>query len=254
MVGHAEQQRRGGVPRQPALRRERRHHQWVPGGVPAQRGRARVRAAGQPLPGRAGVPAGPGPTDGSSCGQARIVVAKPPDAAGRNLAIFEASIPNPEPGCGLSGCRKIAQFWANLSTVGSFPQRLDALERFYFTGLTAAQDGVTAPPVLAAANLGLPDASGARRGQIRTNQFMNGPRPAGVAAPRVPAREGVRWPSHGKLLLRAGQREDQPVRRRCSTTTQPAAARLGVPAMTSSDQISALAAPDRERDQHVRVR
>jgi mono/diheme cytochrome c family protein len=115
--------------------------------------------------------------DGSSCGQARIVVAKPPDGTGRNLAIFEASIPNPEPGCGLSGCRKIAQFWANLSTVGSFPQRLDALERFYFTGLDAAQDGVTAPPVLDAANLGLPDAAGVRRGQIRTNQFMNGPRP-----------------------------------------------------------------------------
>ena len=116
-------------------------------------------------------------TDGSSCGQARIVVARPPDPSGRNLAIFEASIPNPDPGCGLAGCRKIAQFWANLSTIDSASQRMDALERFYFTGLDQAQDGVTTRPALDAANLGLPDAAGVRRGQIRTNQFMTGPRP-----------------------------------------------------------------------------
>jgi hypothetical protein len=116
-------------------------------------------------------------TDGSTCGEARIVIARPPDASGRNLAIFEASIPNPSPGCGLAGCRKIAQFWANLSTIDNPSQRLDALERFYFTGLDPTLDGVATQPALAAANLGLPDATGARRGQIRTNQFMAGPGP-----------------------------------------------------------------------------
>ncbi|HWO19820.1 MAG TPA: hypothetical protein VNO30_13635 [Kofleriaceae bacterium] len=116
-------------------------------------------------------------SDGSTCGEARIVIAKPADAGGRNLAIFEAAIPNPEPGCGVVGCRKVAQFWANLSTIDSFPQRLDALERFYFTGLDPALDGVATQPVLDAANLGLPDDAGARHGQIRTNQFMAGPRP-----------------------------------------------------------------------------
>lgn len=116
------------------------------------------------------------PADFSTCGEARVVIARPNDSSGRNLAIFEASIPNPEPGCA-SSCRKIAQFWANLSAVTSSSQRLDALERFYFTGLDATTDGVAAPPVLIAANLGLPDATGARRGQIRTNQFMTGPNP-----------------------------------------------------------------------------
>ncbi len=113
--------------------------------------------------------------DGSTCGEARIVIAKPPDASGRNLAIFEASIPNPSPGCGLAGCGKIARFWAGLSSIDGFAQRLDALERFYFAGLGEAQDGVATAPALDAANLGLPDDGGARRGQIRTNQFMTGP-------------------------------------------------------------------------------
>jgi len=118
------------------------------------------------------------PADFSTCGEARIVTARPNDASGRNLPIFEAAIPNPEPSCPKSGCRKVAQFWANLSAVSSFSQRLDALERLYFTGLTVAQDGFAMLPVMSAANLGLPDPStGARRGQIRTNQFMTGAGP-----------------------------------------------------------------------------
>jgi hypothetical protein len=117
------------------------------------------------------------PADFSTCGEARIVIAKPNDATGRNLPIFEASIPNPEPSCPQNGCRKIAQFWANLSTVASFSQRLDALERFYFLGLDAALDGVATQPVISASNLGLASSTGVRRGQIRTNQFMTGPNP-----------------------------------------------------------------------------
>lgn len=117
------------------------------------------------------------PADFSTCGEARIVIAKPNDAAGRNLPIFELSIPNPDPSCPKAGCRKIAQFWQRLSSVASFSQRLDALERFYFTGLTAALDGFAMAPVLAASNLGLPTSTGRRNGQIRTNQFMTGPNP-----------------------------------------------------------------------------
>jgi len=115
--------------------------------------------------------------DGSTCGEARVVTAKPPDPTGRNLPIFEASIPNPDPAAGAAGCRPIAQFWAGLSAMGDLAQRLDALERFYFVGLSAAQDGVATRPALDAANLGLPDAAGARHGQIRANQFMAGPNP-----------------------------------------------------------------------------
>ena len=118
-----------------------------------------------------------GPRDGSSCGEARVILAKPSDTAGRNLLIFEAALPNPEPGCGLVGCRRVAAFWAGLSVVTSFSLRLAALERFYFTGFDALHDGLGMPPALDAAHLGLPDAAGARRGQIRTNQFMTGPNP-----------------------------------------------------------------------------
>ncbi|HWU89193.1 MAG TPA: hypothetical protein VN253_18130, partial [Kofleriaceae bacterium] len=116
--------------------------------------------------------------DGSTCGEARIVIAKPSGIiTDRNLAIFETSIPNPDPSCGLAGCRKIAEFWVNLSAVPDFSQRLDALERFYFSGLDRAQDGVATKPALDAANLGIADRTGGRRGQIRTNQFMTGPHP-----------------------------------------------------------------------------
>jgi cysteine-rich repeat protein len=114
------------------------------------------------------------PRDGSTCGEARIVIAKSAGPDGRNLAIFETSIPNPDPGCGLTGCRKIAEFWANLSKLPELSQRLDALERFYFSGLELERDGVATKAALDVANLGLPDQNKVRRGQIRTNQFMFG--------------------------------------------------------------------------------
>lgn len=117
------------------------------------------------------------PRDGSYCGEARVVFAKPSDAAGRNLLIFEAAIPNPEPGCGVVGCRRIAAFWAGLSAVSSFSLRLAALERFYFTGFDSVHDGLDLPAALDAAHFGLPDGADVRRGQIRTNQFMTGPSP-----------------------------------------------------------------------------
>ena len=117
------------------------------------------------------------PRDGSYCGEARVILARPSDTAGRNLIIFEAAIPNPEPGCGVVGCRRIAAFWAGLSAVNAFSARMAALERFYFTGFDVVHDGLNMPPALDAAHLGLPDGAGVRRGQIRTNQFMTGPNP-----------------------------------------------------------------------------
>lgn len=106
------------------------------------------------------------PLDGSTCGEYRIVFAKRSgltEPFERNLIIFEAALPNPSPDCGVEGCRAIAQFWADLSTIDDLQQIRERLEDFYFV------DAAGAGPVVHADNYGK------RGGQIRTNQFMNGP-------------------------------------------------------------------------------
>lgn len=105
------------------------------------------------------------PADGSHCGEYRIIFGKRSAAAApapnnRNLIIFEAVLPNPNPSCGLQACRPVADFWASLSTMANPVDRANALERFYFSGLPGFA------PVIQAAHY----SSGA--GQIRTNQFM----------------------------------------------------------------------------------
>ncbi len=51
------------------------------------------------------------PEDGTNCGEYRVIFARDPEAGeGRNLLIFEAVMPNPNPGCGIDGCRAIATF------------------------------------------------------------------------------------------------------------------------------------------------
>jgi hypothetical protein len=110
------------------------------------------------------------PLDGSHCGEHRIIYAKQSGATNptdRNLIIFEAALPNPKPACGLAGCRPVAEFWANLSAISDPEARADAIEDFYYNGLQGFD------PVLLPENLGVPT-NGARRGQIRTNQFMAG--------------------------------------------------------------------------------
>ena len=107
------------------------------------------------------------PTDGANCGEARVVFARHSGASNdreRNLVIFEAVLPNPNPGCGLQGCREIAEFWKGLSRISDPARRADALRRFYLEGFP--QRGIA--PVIKASHFGL----GA--GQIRTNQFMTG--------------------------------------------------------------------------------
>lgn len=114
------------------------------------------------------------PTDGSACGEARIVYAKASgktDMFDRTLIILEGSLPNPVPALGAYGCKPIAMFWANLSAQPSAEARADALESFYFNGLQSS--GVK--PVLRPESFGLtgPGLKVAYSGQIRTNQFMN---------------------------------------------------------------------------------
>jgi hypothetical protein len=105
------------------------------------------------------------PTDGSHCGEYRIIYAKRSgelNPLDRNLIIIEAQIPNPNPSCGIAACLPIAEFWASLTSVNDVNARADALESFYFDGLAGF------PPVIHPAHL----SDGA--GQIRTNQFMLG--------------------------------------------------------------------------------
>src|ERR1700730_16582223 len=55
-----------------------------------------------------------GRTESSDCGEYRIVFARNSgklDGLNRNLIIFEARVPNPEPAAGPRGCREIVEFW-----------------------------------------------------------------------------------------------------------------------------------------------
>ncbi len=110
------------------------------------------------------------PLDGANCGEYRVVFARQSgvsDFGNRNLVIFEAVLPNPEPRCGLEGCRMVARFWKNLSRIDDPARRAAALRRFYLEGFPSR--GIA--PVIHAKHFG------PGSGQIRTNQFMEGSEP-----------------------------------------------------------------------------
>lgn len=105
------------------------------------------------------------PSDGSNCGEARLVFANSHSAIDRVLLIFEAKIPNPDPSCGLDACVPVQEFWASLSNTKP-GKRAELLHQAYVTGhpkLQAAGFG----PFIRASNFGI----GA--GQIRTNNFSD---------------------------------------------------------------------------------
>jgi hypothetical protein len=107
------------------------------------------------------------PENGAHCGEHRIVYAKESgvtSTSDRNLLIFEAVVPNPQPQLGLRGCQQIVDMWTVLSSQGSAQARAALLEHFYFDG--SGQLG----PVISITNFGDNPLS---VGQIRTNQFSN---------------------------------------------------------------------------------
>ena len=77
------------------------------------------------------------PLDGSNCGQYRIVFANTTKRwpTSRLHVIFEAVLPNPNPAAGVEGCRPVAQFWADLSTIDLASERRARVERFFFDGI-----------------------------------------------------------------------------------------------------------------------
>jgi hypothetical protein len=121
------------------------------------------------------------PADGRTCGQYRIVFGKgtggqtPVALAGnkapfdRNLIIFEAVLPNPEPHRGLAGCTRAAKFWADLSGISSPVQRGKALHRFFFEGLPGFAPALHFNHFTGAVH---PQTGEQLSGQIRANQFM----------------------------------------------------------------------------------
>ncbi|WP_244237373.1 RCC1 domain-containing protein [Corallococcus llansteffanensis] len=107
------------------------------------------------------------PVNGAECGEYRIVFAKrsgETNGGNRSFIIFEAALPNPNPGIGLEGCLSVAKFWQGLSSNNDLTSRAAALKKFYFQGLPGFQ------PVVHLNNYGADASRGT--GQIRTNMFM----------------------------------------------------------------------------------
>jgi hypothetical protein len=108
------------------------------------------------------------PTDGSHCGQERVVFANnAPIGNSRMFMILEAQIPNPHPECGIAACQPIATFWQNLVTVTDPKERGARLHDAFLTGspeLLAA--GFR--PFLSIENLSV------GTGSVRTNNFDDG--------------------------------------------------------------------------------
>lgn len=116
------------------------------------------------------------PSDGSHCGEYRIIYEKKSgeaSALNRTTLIFEGVLPNPNPGCGVLACREVADFWANLSSETDSTVLADKIEEFYFQGLPGFA------PVVDANHYGMGALGGGygatSKGQVRTNQFMPGP-------------------------------------------------------------------------------
>jgi hypothetical protein len=106
------------------------------------------------------------PSGGAHCGEYRIVYAKRSgidNGRERNLLIFEAILPNPQPDQGLAGCKKIVDFWAKLSKEDDVEKRANELETLYFKGLGNVE------PVVHVRHYG---DNSLKAGQVRTNQFM----------------------------------------------------------------------------------
>ena len=74
-------------------------------------------------------------SDGSHCGQYRLIFSRKSQQHDVLAIIFEAVLKNPNPASGINGCRPVARFWADLSRINSIDERRAQLEMFFFAGL-----------------------------------------------------------------------------------------------------------------------
>jgi len=106
------------------------------------------------------------PADGSNCGEARLVMAN--NSERRMFVIFEAKVPNPNPGCGINACAPVQEFWADLSSQDNPGKRAQVLRMAFLDGLPSLEaDGFG--PFMSQRNLTF------GTGQVRTNNFDSGP-------------------------------------------------------------------------------
>jgi len=106
------------------------------------------------------------PTDGSNCGQQRIIFANNAFIGnGRMFIILEAEIPNPNPECGVGACQPLVEFWNEVSTFPAAERGQRLREAFVFGDPSLPQFGrfMTA------------QALAPETGQIRTNNFNDSP-------------------------------------------------------------------------------
>jgi hypothetical protein len=110
------------------------------------------------------------PANGAHCGQQRMIFANNNGGGakfGRTFMILEAQIPNPSPELGIQGCRPLAQFWVDQSTIGDASVRGQRLQQAFLFGGAPGLENF--PAFYTAENLTVGS------GQIRTNQFDQGP-------------------------------------------------------------------------------
>ncbi|EDM76870.1 hypothetical protein PPSIR1_24629 [Plesiocystis pacifica SIR-1] len=102
------------------------------------------------------------PSDGSHCGEARLVMAN--NSERRMFTIFEAQIPNPNPGCGIDACAPVQEFWAELSEQDNPKKRAEMLRLAFIDGAPSLEaEGFG--PFMSQQNLTF------GTGQVRTNNF-----------------------------------------------------------------------------------
>jgi hypothetical protein len=104
-----------------------------------------------------------------NCGEHRIIYGRQ-SGIQKATIIFEAVLPNPTPGCE-TGCRAVANYWYQLSTVADPVARAQALEKLYYTGIPGYEPVVRVDHYAASASGGYSGGSG----QIRVNEFLQSP-------------------------------------------------------------------------------
>lgn len=105
-------------------------------------------------------------TDGSDCGEQRIIMAS--NAQDRAFLIFEARIPNPEPQCGLAACQPVAEFWAELGEIDDAGARGALLRQAFIDGHPDLE-AAGFEPFMSGVNMSFGS------GQIRSNSFDENP-------------------------------------------------------------------------------
>jgi hypothetical protein len=109
------------------------------------------------------------PTDGSYCGEARIVYWKDSGVVGRSAIIVELKMPSAIL-AGVHTCQPVIDFWAHLSSVTDVATRTTLLTDFYFKGIAGTP---TAPVTLPAPPVSATGAGFNGAGQVRLNSFLS---------------------------------------------------------------------------------